>query len=189
VNRRLAAIAAKDFQRTEVSEMTMLLEPFSTLFEPTRQRPSAASGRAFMPTTDLLVGDEDVRLVMDVPGFKVDDLEIELADGILTVRGERRYPYREEEGHKLNRLERGYGRFERVLQVPKDVDPNSLTASISDGVLTLRIPLPKAREPHRIEIADGGAAEAVETTASNAHGSEETVTENNGHRELAGSAA
>jgi HSP20 family protein len=169
--------------------MTMLLEPFNTLFEASRQRPSAGWARAFMPATDLLIGEEEVQLVMDVPGFKADDLEIELADDVLTVRGERPYPYREEQAHKLNRLERGYGRFERALQVPKEVEPSALRASMSDGVLTLSIPLPQARQPHRIEIADGGAVEVIEPSAEEGHASSERVAANNGHRELAGSAA
>jgi HSP20 family protein len=171
----------------EVSEMTMLLEPFSTLFEGSRQRQSAPWARAFTPATDLLVGEEEVRLVMDVPGLRTDDLEIELADGVLTVRGGRHYPYSEDSAHKLNRLERGYGRFERVLQVPKDLEPDALRASMSDGVLTLIVPLPQARKPHRIDITDGGAAApAIEANAEDGHGTAEPSAERNGHRELAG---
>jgi HSP20 family protein len=173
----------------EVIEMTMLLEPFNALLEANRQRPGAASARAFMPATDLLVDEDDVRLVTDVPGLKPDDLEIELADGVLTVRGERSYPYREDQARKLSRLERGYGRFERVLQVPREVEPDALSASISDGVLTLSIPLPKARKPHRIEIGADAGAETIETTAREDHGIEETKAEREGHREPAGSAA
>src|ERR1700753_1977869 len=142
----------------EVSEMTMLLEPFSTLFDTGRQRQQNAWDRAFMPASDLLVGEEDVRLVMDVPGLRAEDLEIALADGRRAVRVERAYPYREHEPRKCPRLERGYGRFERVLRVPKEVEPDALSASIEDGVLTLRIPLPQARA-HRIEIASPGATE------------------------------
>src|ERR1700761_1924541 len=172
----------------EVSEMTMLLEPFSTLFDTGRQRQQNAWDRAFMPATDLLVGEEDVRLVMDVPGLKAEDLEIELADGMLAVRGERGYPYREDEAQKLTRLERGYGRFERVLRVPKEVKPDALSASIEDGVLTLRIPLPQAK-PHRIEIASAGTTEAIDTSATDGRDASEGVAENNGYRELAGAAS
>jgi HSP20 family protein len=167
--------------------MTMILEPFSTLFDSDRRRPQAGWSRAFMPAGDLLVGEDDVRLVMDVPGLTAEDLEIELADGMLSVRGERRYPYREDEAHKLNRLERGYGRFERVLRVPKEVEPDALSASIEDGVLTLRIPLPQAKKPHRIEISSPGRMEAIDATAAgDGQSSGEVVAENNGHREPAG---
>jgi HSP20 family protein len=172
----------------EVSEMTMLLEPFSTLFDAGRQRPQNTWDRAFMPATDLLVGEEDVRLVMDVPGLKAEDLEIELADGMLAVRGERGYPYREDEARKLTRLERGYGRFERVLRVPKEVKPDALSASIEDGVLTLRIPLPQAK-PHRIEITSAGTTEPIETSATDGRDPAEALAVDDGHRELAGAAS
>ena len=173
----------------EVSDLTMILEPFSTLFDSGRQRPHAGWSRAFVPAGDLLVGEEDVRLVIDVPGLKAEDLEIELADDMLRVRGERRYPYREDEGHKLNRLERGYGRFERVLRIPKEVEPSALSASIEDGVLTLRIPVPQSRKPRRIEVSSPGTMEAIDTTATDGQASGEAVAENNGHRELAGAAS
>jgi HSP20 family protein len=168
--------------------MTMLLEPFDTLFEANRRRPGAWA-RGFLPATDLLVGEEEVQVVMDVPGFKADDLEIELADGVLTVRGERRYPTARTRPTSWIDSERGYGRFERVLQVPEDVEPGALGASMSDGVLTLSIPLPQARRPHRIEIGGGAGGEAIEATTGDGHAPEESVAESKGHRELAGSAA
>jgi len=143
--------------------MTMLLEPFGSLFETPRQRQLRADrSRAFFPAADLVASEEEVTLVMDVPGFKTDDLEIELNDGVLRIRGERRYPYASEGGRSIQRLERGYGRFERALQVPKDVDPSALTAAIEDGVLTLRIPVPEARKPHRIAIRSGDAQRVID---------------------------
>ncbi len=169
--------------------MTLILEPFSTLFDPGRPCRQAGWSQAFMPPGDLLVGEEEVRLVMDVPGLKPEDVEIELADGALRVRGERRYPYREDEAPKLNRLERGYGRFERLLRVPKEVEPDALSASIEDGVLTLRIPMPRAKKPHRIEISSPRRTEAIDTTVADRAPAEEAVAENNGHRELAGAAS
>src|SRR3954470_4590641 len=134
--------------------MTMLLEPFGSLFETPRQRQLRSDrSRAFFPPADVVATKDEVTLVMDVPGFRTEDLEIELSDGVLRIRGERRYPYASDgAGRAIQRLERGYGRFERALQVPKDVDPSALAASIEDGVLTLRIPMPETRKPHRIEI-------------------------------------
>jgi HSP20 family protein len=133
---------------------TMLLDPLASWLEPGR-RSMVESGapRGFMPPTDLLSGERDVIVVMDVPGLTVEDLEIELVDGTLTIRGERRYPYLEhEDSYELNRLERGFGRFERTLRVPRDVDPGRIEASIDAGVLTVSIPLPDSRKPHRIEV-------------------------------------
>jgi HSP20 family protein len=152
---------------------TMLRDPFAYWLEQGRRSITDPAPRTFMPPTDLLSGERDVKVAMDVPGMTVDDIEIELTDGTLAIRGERRYPYREhEDSHELNRLERGFGRFERTLRVPRDVDPASIEASIDAGVLTLSIPLPDSRRPRRIEVkgprpetiemGDGGRAEGAE---------------------------
>jgi HSP20 family protein len=142
---------------------------------------------SFYPAVDLIASEEDVTLVMDVPGLKDEDLQIELCDGMLRIVGERRHPSASERTGRTHHLERGYGRFERVLRVPKDVDPSSLTASIEDGVLTVRIPMPEARKPHRIEICSGEAKRAIEAEWSTAGGHQEPEKskEGNGDRELA----
>src|SRR3954454_3276396 len=124
--------------------MTLLFEP---LF--------GGTPRAFVPAADLVVTDDDVTVVMDVPGFRHDDLTIELLGDVLTVRGERSVPYEPAaEGRRTwHRLERGFGRFERSIQVPKGLDPDRIDASLTDGVLTLQLPKPEAIKPRRITIA------------------------------------
>ena len=69
--------------------------------------------------------DDDVTVVMDVPGFKADDLQIELVFNVLTIRGERSFPYetKDDDGKRVWQwLERGFGRFERILNVGAPVE-------------------------------------------------------------------
>jgi HSP20 family protein len=66
----------------------------------------------------------------------------------------------------LHRVERSFGRFERVLRVPRGLDPNAIQAELHDGVLTLRIPRPEPPKPHRIEIRHDGAGEREQEGAS-----------------------
>ncbi len=62
--------------------MAMLMEPFSSLFDsPSRRLLSADDSlRAFVPPADLVVTDDEVTVLMDLPGFKSEDLELELSD-------------------------------------------------------------------------------------------------------------
>jgi HSP20 family protein len=158
-----------------------LFEPFAPLFELTRDVDRLfGNGRvvpSFVPAADVVVTDDDVTVLMDVPGLKADDLEIELVDDVLTVRGERALHPRthDEQAGAWQRIERGFGRFERVLQVPKGLDADQVGAEMADGVLTLHIPKPQAQRPRRIEIATGAPA-AIEQTAGE-------------QRELSGAAA
>jgi HSP20 family protein len=144
--------------------MTMLLEPFGSLFDAPRQRQLRADrSRAFLPAADLVASEDEVTLVMDVPGFKTRGSR---------DRAERRDVANPRRASLSLRLRAGrpqhppprtrLRRFERVLQVPKDVDPSTLTASIEDGVLTLRIPVPEARKPHRIEIRSGETQRVID---------------------------
>jgi HSP20 family protein len=141
---------------------TTLIEPFAPWLRELSQVLNTQGARAFVPPADLLVGDEGVTVYMDVPGLHSDNLEIELENDVLTVRGERPYPYTREEGSgPAGRIERGFGKFERSLRVPGGLNPEAIEASLADGVLTLRIPKPETHRPKRIEIkagSNGGAA-------------------------------
>jgi HSP20 family protein len=146
--------------------MTMLLEPFAPLFELSRQ--FVDGPRAFVPAADVVVTDDDVSVMLDLPGLKADDVEIEVREDVLTVKGERAFPYANEtdgDQRVWQRLERGFGSFERVLRLPAGFDPDAITASMSDGVLTLRMPKPEPHKPRRIEIGTGREA-AIEGTTT-----------------------
>ena len=71
------------------------------------------------------------------------------------------------EGILLRCIERGFSRFERSIRVPRGLDPDAIEASLSDGVLTLRIPKPETMRPRRIEIkgSANGAREHAGATA------------------------
>jgi HSP20 family protein len=157
--------------------MTLFLEPFAPLFDISRQ---LGGMRTFLPAADVVVTDDEVTVVMDVPGLKPEDVDVELREDQLTVRGERAMPYQADDDESRpqgwQRLERGFGKFERVLRLPSGLDPDAITASMSDGVLTLHIPKPRERKPRRIEITTGHSAETIEGAAAD-------------QRELAGATA
>ena len=107
----------------------------------------------FIPPADLLIDDEGVDVYVDVPGLHRENLEIELENDTLTVRGDRPFPYPHENGGgPVRSIERGFGRFERSIRVPRGLDPDAIEASLSDGVLRLHIPKPETMRPRRIEI-------------------------------------
>jgi HSP20 family protein len=125
-----------------------------------------AAPAAFTPPADVLVSDEGVTV------------HIQLENDTLTIRGERRFPYELREGERVWRhIERRFGRFARTLRVPGAMDPNAVEASLSDGVLSLRIPKPESLKPHRVEVrpgagsrTDGGDRRDIEGTTGEATG-------------------
>jgi HSP20 family protein len=112
----------------------------------------------FLPPADMAVSEGDLLLTFDLPGLTSEDLEIELVDDYLFVRGERKRPQLSE-GTVWAHTERGYGRFERRIQLPKGVDADKITASMDNGVLSLIVPKPERLKPRTITI---GAGEHIE---------------------------
>jgi HSP20 family protein len=147
----------------------MLFEPLLE-FDRALGRAFSTSGLrgAFVPPADVVVTADEVNVFMDVPGLTEDSLEIELENDVLTVRGERTMPYtttRNGDGRSWLRVERGFGRFERSLQVPRGLNPDSVAASLTDGVLEIRLSKPEALKPHRVEIAAGEARQIEAASA------------------------
>jgi HSP20 family protein len=120
---------------------------------------------AFMPAADVAVSDTDLVLTMDLPGLTADDMSIELLDGHVIVRGERKRPDLGD-GVAWAHTERAFGRFERRITVPDGVDPDRIVASMDNGVLSLVVPKPEPRKPRTIAIGSDTEPRELETAAA-----------------------
>ena len=112
---------------------TTMVEPFAPWLRDFNQilHNQAGGASAFIPPADLLVDDDGVTVYMDVPALRAENLDIELENDVLTIRGERPFPYAREDGKgPVRRIERGFGRFERTLRVPPGLDPATVAGLI-----------------------------------------------------------
>jgi HSP20 family protein len=92
----------------------------------------------------------------DLPGLKKEDLEVDLTDDAVTIRGERRDEHQEQrEGYW--RSEREYGQFHRTIPLPEGVIAESAKATFRDGVLEISMQAapPEANRGRRLEVKDG----------------------------------
>ena len=87
----------------------------------------------------LVLGDNDVAITLEVPGMEAGDFDIEIADDVLVVRGEKKFQ-RELQHGQYHVMERAYGRFERALRLPVSVSEDGAAASYKRGVLHISIP-------------------------------------------------
>ena len=101
-------------------------------------RPLLPAG--WLPAVDLHETPEDYTVEMDLPGVNPKDLKIELLEGLLTIKGERKSERPADSGTTAHRLERNAGPFERAFRLPGRVDPGQVKASYKDGVLIVRVP-------------------------------------------------
>ena len=102
-------------------------------------------GTAWRPAIDISERRDAYRVTVEIPGIKAGEVDITMANGLLTIYGERRAAP-EATGEKIHRSERGYGAFHRTLALPSSyVDAGRTEASVRDGVLEILVP--KAAEP------------------------------------------
>src|SRR5436305_2578645 len=128
---------------------------FSSFFDtPTRAGNGNAAGRRWLPAMDLVETEEDFVLRADLPGIADDDVSIEVEKNVLTIAGERKAEH-EERHEGYYRIERATGAFSRSLSLPEGIDPESVTASFDNAVLTVRIPKPAEAKPQRVRIGVG----------------------------------
>jgi len=113
---------------------------------------TATNARTFQPAVDVRSSDAELAFVCDLPGVKLEDVEVTIENGTLTLKGTRRFESKEGEQVMLGRA---YGTFTRVFSLPDSVDEDRLTAILADGVLTLRVPKHAKARPRKIEIKGG----------------------------------
>ncbi|MDX1588646.1 MAG: Hsp20/alpha crystallin family protein [Oleiphilaceae bacterium] len=107
----------------------------------------------FRPSVDIKENRDQYQINVDLPGVNKDDVQVTLEQDALVIRGER-HQERESDDDNYQFVERHYGSFQRVLDLPADADPDSLKAQYEDGVLKIRINrLEEARSPvKQIEV-------------------------------------
>lgn len=91
------------------------------------------------PEIDISETDKAFAVKADLPGVEEKDVDVSVADGVLTLKGERRTE-KETKETKLHRVERSFGTFERVMSLPADIDEAKISASFKKGVLTVTLP-------------------------------------------------
>ena len=135
-----------------------LAAPFRLLDEMFRTSGNGSRVTGFMPPLDLHETDDEYSVVVDLPGVKPDDVNIELNDQVLMISGSRVTV----ESGQAQVIERPYGSFVRNLTLPKGVDTDQIKADYHGGVLELRIPKPAEVKPRKIAISSGSQKKQIE---------------------------
>jgi HSP20 family protein len=141
-------------------EMTQLQNRFDRLFE-------AVGGRqeSWLPAVDVFDTKDAVVLKAELAGMDPDDIEIEVEDNVLTIKGERKFEEKVDE-ERYYRVERRFGSFQRSLALPQGVRADDIEASYDDGILTVSVPKAEQEKPRRIEVQARKTVEAKKSDES-----------------------
>jgi HSP20 family protein len=156
--------AGRGNTQKEVATMAYEVKPYKPLGELANLReemdkmwnrffgewPSMAPFRGeWSPSLDVSETKESIVVRAEVPGLEAKDIDISLADDVLTIKGKREQEM-EEKDENYHRVERSYGSFSRSVRLPREVRSDQIKAAYKNGVL--KITLPKSQEAKEIKI-------------------------------------
>jgi HSP20 family molecular chaperone IbpA len=104
----------------------------------------------FRPAVDVLDAEDAYRIVADLPGASADSVNITYEDGELSLDAQ--VPSRTPEGAEQIRKEYGVGAFQRRFRVHGEIEPDAITASYSNGVLTVTLPKASRSQRRRVPV-------------------------------------
>lgn len=138
------------------SGLSRMEREMERMFEDFRLRPWSGFGwprwweqRFREPVVEVYEEKDDVMVKAELPGMKKEDIQINISENLLTLRGEKKEE-REEKKEGYHYSERSYGSFERTIEIPREVQADKAKANFKEGVLEIRIP--KTEEAKRKEI-------------------------------------
>ena len=148
--------------RTAMGDVAVLQNRLNSIFQdfarPEGGQESLMSGN-FVPAVDVYEDEHKLVLKLEVPGVKQEDLDIQVENQTLTVRGQRKFDAEEKE-ENFHRIERRFGSFVRSFTLPMTIDTGSVTAKYENGVLAVQLAKKEAAKPKQVKIEIGSAAEA-----------------------------
>lgn len=134
----------------------------------------------YVPAVEMATDGADVVITLELPGVDVADIDIEVAEGKLTVTGERKDTWADSRGKVLVR-EMRYGAFRRMFQLPEGVSADQVEASAENGLLRLRVRdvTRPVQPPRKIEVRGTGTPRrrTIESTAGETAGGADPGTE------------
>lgn len=105
----------------------------------------------WLPAVDLHEEDDAYILEADLPGMTRDDIDLQIEDDVVTLKGHREQKH-EDKREGYERLERSYGSFTRSFRIPGGVDSSKAEAKFDNGVLRVTLPKPEDAKPRQIKV-------------------------------------
>ncbi|HEX3660234.1 MAG TPA: Hsp20/alpha crystallin family protein [Acidobacteriaceae bacterium] len=109
---------------------------------------------AFVPPVDVYEDEHKILLKLEIPGMQESDLDIQLENNLLTVKGERKFE-KEEKEENFHRIERRYGSFYRSFTIPNTVNAENVKAGYDAGVLRIELEKRAEAKPKQIKVEVG----------------------------------
>lgn len=136
-------------------EMVSLRDRMNRLFDDvffrSDRRDDVWAEGVWVPAVDMFETDDKVVIKAELPGLEKKDISLDLQNGVLTLKGERKSENEVKEENYYRR-EMSYGKFVRSFSLPVDVDAEKIKAEFKNGLLTVEVPKPEGHKPKQIKV-------------------------------------
>jgi len=121
------------------------------IFGETLDASSTADDGTWRPAVDIFETEQEIVLKVEVPGLTTEQVNVEVDEGTLHLKGERKIE-KDVNEENCHRIERAYGCFHRAFILPDSVDPEKVRAELKDGVLDIRLGKREQAKPKQIQV-------------------------------------
>ncbi|HLF85657.1 MAG TPA: Hsp20/alpha crystallin family protein [Nitrospiria bacterium] len=136
-------------------DLVSLQEKMNKLFEDTVSPHAGKEAEiptgTWYPAVDILETDKDIVIKVELPGINLSDVNLEIADNMLSLRGERKFE-KDTKKENYHKVERSYGSFHRSFTLPGSVDQTKINAKLKDGILEVKLPKVENLKPKQIPV-------------------------------------
>ena len=142
-------------------EFAQMSDEIGRWFGETPERQKAEKGSVmWAPRVDIKETDKDVTVKADLPGIKMEDIDVSVDENQLVIKGERKLEKEEKEKDYI-RVERSYGSFYRSFDVGVPIKADEVNASYDNGVLEITIPKAEVKKAKKVEITSKGKSKEI----------------------------
>jgi HSP20 family protein len=133
------------------SDMVQLRDEIGRWFEGIPEKGRSRKSTVWAPDVDIKETDKEILIKADLPGMKMEDIDVSVDEGQLIIKGERKEE-KEEKDKNYIRVERSYGSFYRSFDIGAPVKSEQVKATYKNGVLEITLPKAEAKKPKKIAI-------------------------------------
>lgn len=136
-----------------LKDLMTMHDRMNKIFDETLSKSAQGGYGDWLPPVDIYETEDSIIILSELPGMKEEDIDIQVSDGVLSLKGEKKYPVDDEsEKDNFYRLERSYGKFNRSFAIPNTVDISSVKANLKDGLLKVTLAKRNEIQPRVIKV-------------------------------------
>lgn len=134
-----------------IKDLMSIQERVNKIFDSTFSGEENTDKGEWTPAVDIYETETEIVIIAELPGMSEDNVDIQITDGILSIKGNKKLPL-DKESDNFHRLERPYGKFSRSFALPNIVDLNSIKANLKDGLLRITLNKDSHAKPTVIKV-------------------------------------